>query len=418
VEDAGDNPAVELFDKLRTWNWVRGDVDVMLHVGWYGTALMGGAVEWRPSELIVGDAGTGKSELQKLLKSILGRMMVSTTNATEAGLYQLVGHDSLPIGIDELEGEDGQAQALKIIKMARDAASGSIRIRGGADHKGVEFTARSTFLFSAINPPPLPPASLTRLAVLQLRELESRTGQVPAFDAPDTVAPRMLRRIVDHWQDFPKLLEAYKTVLRQQGGHDSRGQATFGQLLAAAHMLLGDDGMAALRLPWEDLAHWGIMLRADVAPELEGKQPNWLRCIEAILTRRPDVWRSGEQRTVGQAVESAYRDQTLFHAMADALSVADLGLVPAGLAGESVALAIPSSSEALGKLLADTSFGSHNGAGNWTFALRQAPEGIVKQKVVLKRDGKPDNRLSIAGVQRRCVFVSMKDLKAWQEEQG
>ncbi|MBF9672485.1 hypothetical protein IAI19_11600, partial [Streptococcus pseudopneumoniae] len=88
--------------------------------------------------------------LQNLVKEILGRGMIATTNATSAGLYQIVGHDTLPIGIDEIEGDDAGDQAQQIIKMARDAASGSMRIRGGADHKGVEFMARSAFLFSAI----------------------------------------------------------------------------------------------------------------------------------------------------------------------------------------------------------------------------------------------------------------------------
>ncbi|MEM7303801.1 MAG: hypothetical protein AAF468_22220, partial [Pseudomonadota bacterium] len=134
--DVDDNPAVELFNAFATWNLVRGDVDALLLLGWIGVALMGAALNWRPSAFIVGGAGTGKSELQKLIRQVLGRSMISSTNATEAGLYQQVGHDSLPIGIDEMEGEDAPAQNAKIIKMARDAASGSLRIRGGADHKG------------------------------------------------------------------------------------------------------------------------------------------------------------------------------------------------------------------------------------------------------------------------------------------
>jgi hypothetical protein len=171
-----DNPAVKLVEILRTWNFVRGDVDVMLVLGWIGTALYGAALDWRPSIFFVGDAGTGKSELHRVLKAILMRGLISTTNATSAGLYQLVGHDALPIAIDELEGEDAPEQSQQIIKMARDAASGSVRIRGGANHQGVEFAARSTFMFSAINPPPLPPASLSRLAMIQMRPLQDRCG--------------------------------------------------------------------------------------------------------------------------------------------------------------------------------------------------------------------------------------------------
>src|SRR5690606_29654677 len=116
VEDVADNPAVHLVEILRSWNFVRGDTDVMLLMGWIGVALMGAALEWRPSVFIVGDAGTGKSSLHTLLKAILNRQLISTTNATSAGLYQLVGHDALPIAIDEIEGDDAGHQAQEIIK--------------------------------------------------------------------------------------------------------------------------------------------------------------------------------------------------------------------------------------------------------------------------------------------------------------
>jgi hypothetical protein len=41
-----DNPAVKLFEILRTWNFVRGDVDVMLVLGWIGVGAL-----WRGARL-------------------------------------------------------------------------------------------------------------------------------------------------------------------------------------------------------------------------------------------------------------------------------------------------------------------------------------------------------------------------------
>jgi hypothetical protein len=415
IEQVSDNPAVELFTAMRTWNFVRGNIDVMLLMGWIGVALMGAALDWRPSIFMVGDAGTGKSELHRLLKAVLGRLMISTTNATEAGLYQIVGHDNLPICIDELEGEDGQAQAARIIKMARDAASGSVRIRGGADHKGVEFSARSTFLFSAINPPPIPPASLTRLAILQLRQLPDNLGQVPVLKAADTIGPRLLRRVADHWQDFERILTAYRDVLRE-AGHDSRGQMTFGTFLAAAHLLLSDEGMDALGLHWEKLDQWGIYLQAETLPELGGKQPNWLQCVEDLMTAQIDAFSKGEKKSIAQVLEELDRNDTPpgFGFAQDKLALADVGLLKKGLVGEGYALAIPNSSKGINRLLADTAFGGRGGNGNWSWALRQGPENIILHRAELKRGRKPDNRVSIAGFQRRCTFISLGDLKAYQ----
>lgn len=423
VDLVEDNPAVHVVEILRTWNFVRGDVDVMLMLGWIGVALMNAALEWRPSVFLVGDAGTGKSQLHALLKAILNRGMISTTNATSAGLYQLVAHDALPIGIDEIEGDDAGDQSQQIIKMARDAASGSVRIRGGADHKGVEFQAKSPFLFSAINPPPINKASLSRLAVLQLRALDP-SKKPPVIREPETIGPKLLRRVADHFAEFERLLDAYKDVL-YENKHSSRGQATFGTFLAAAHLLLGDEGMEACSLPWEKLDHWGILLGAEAAPEVAGGQPNWARCIEEFLTAPLDAWNKGERSTVGQVLENLQNNvpgSELGNAR-EKLAVAGLGLVPHGFAFEGYALAIPHDGTDINKLMANTSWGGRGSNGSWSWALRQAPEEIVRQKIpgkgaVARSLDRLTNRLRIGGVQRRCTFIGLDELKKWQEEQG
>lgn len=416
-----DNPAVEIFNALCTWNFVRRETDAMLQLGWIGVAFMGAALDWRPSIFLVGDAGSGKSELQKLLKTIMGRFMISTTNATSAGLYQIVGHDALPIGIDELEGEDGQDQAAQIIKMARDAASGSVRIRGGANHQGVEFQARSTFQFSAINPPPIPPASMSRLALLQLRPLTDTAAKVPALKAPETIGPRLLRRVMDNWDKFPTLYGAYRDVLRENG-HDSRGQNTFGTFLAAAHLLLGDAGLEALGFHADKLEHWGVMLAADAAPEVSGKTPNWAKCIEEIMISQVDAWNKGERRTIGQLIDLiSLTDQTMMPEVNQKLAVAGLHLLPPERGGDGVGmlLCVPGSGKDINKLMQDSSWGGKGNTGSWQFALDQAPDHIVRKNIP-KKSGKGDplettNRISIGGVQRRCQFISLADLKTWQE---
>lgn len=407
-----DNPAAELCRMFRTWTMDRGEVDAMLLMGWLGVAMLGGALDWRPSAFIVGEAGTGKSELIKLLKTVLGRGMISTTNATEAGLYQHVGHDSLPIWIDELESDDNPDQAKKVLKMARDTASGSVRIRGGADHKGVEFQARSAFGFSGINPPPIPPANLTRLAIIQLGPLVTADGIAPNLSDPETTGPRLLRRLVDQWEDLPRIYEQYRTVLRA-GGHDSRGQNTFGTFLACAHLLLGDDGLEACGLPFESLDYWSSALAADVVPELQDKDPSWLECLKFILASRIDNYSHGSRQTVAQVLEELRLQEIEEGAARSRLALADLGLVPKGFVGPGFALAIPNKSRTLGKMLADTAYGDRGGAGSWSFALRRGPPEICHKGIHKGNQadgtGKLDNRYTVAGQQQRCTFISLDD---------
>lgn len=415
------NPAVDLIKALRTWNFVRGDVDAFLLLGFIGVAFMGAALDWRPSAFLVGDAGCGKSELQKLIKAVMGRFMISTTNATSAGLYQIVGHDALPIGIDELEGEDNAKQAADIIKMARDAASGSMRIRGGANHQGVEFQARSTFLFSAINPPGIPPASMTRLALLQMRPLTDTAAAVPTLPNMETVGPKLLRRVSDHFADFPRIYEAYRTVLRENG-HDSRGQNTFGTFLAAGHLLLGDEGMEAVEFPFEKLDIWGKALAADAAPEVSGKSPNWAKCIDEIMMSQVDAWNKGERRTIGQIIEAVIEEKDLMNIgkANELLAITGLKLLEKNVTGKGYTLCVPMNGKDINKLVADSTWGAERGSnGSWHWALGQAPENIV-HKAIRAKSGKGDpdkldNRQRIGGAQRRCMFISLGDLRDWQE---
>lgn len=420
IETPEENPAVQLYQAFDSWNFVRPQIDPFLMLGWLGVALLNGALEWRPSVFLVGDAGTGKSSLQNLIKAILGRSMVATTNATSAGLYQLVGHDALPIGIDEIEGDDGADQAQQIIKMARDAASGSMRIRGGADHKGVEFQARSPFLFSAINPPPINKASLSRLAVLQLRTLDP-SKKPPVIDV-DHIASKLLRRMADHYDDFIAKLAEYKEALHQ-GGHSSRGQSTFGTLLAAAHMLLGDAGMEEVGFPIEKFTFWTDELAAEKTAEVANSDPNWVRCIEAFLTAPIDAFNKGERSTVGQVLsdlQNEHNNATLSSSR-HKLAVAGLGIVEAGIAFEGYGLAIPGSGKDVAKLLEGTPWAGRGSEGSWGWALAQGPPEIIRENIPAKgakHQGKTDNRMTIGGTRRRCMFIGLKELWKWQEERG
>lgn len=412
--EAENNPAVQVMEILRTWNFDRGDIDAIFLLGWIGIAMLGGALDWRPSIFIVGDAGTGKSELTGktgLLKTILGRLMVSTTNATEAGLYQLVGHDSVPISIDELEGDEGQEQAQRVIKMARDAASGSVRIRGGQNHKGVEFQAQSTFIFSGINPPPLPPASLTRLAIIQLHPLKTASPKAPTLKSAETVGPRLMRILADGWKDLEFRLDDYYAILRE-AGHDSRGQKTFGTFLAVAHTMLGDEGLRKLGLPdSNDLSKWGEWLAADALPELEGRSPTWEQCLGYILTSVIDNYSGGQRRTVAQELERLKNGESVgVNEIREKLEAIDLGLL--GNVKEGLTLCVPNQSRQLAKALQGTPF-SNGVQGSWSFAFKRGDPAIIKAKIDCG-GGRMDNRVSVAGRQCRCTFI---DLKAYVKRQ-
>jgi ABC-type cobalamin/Fe3+-siderophores transport system ATPase subunit len=111
-------------------------IDAQLHLGWMFAALLGAAPEWRPIEWITGDSGTGKSTLMKLTRWVLGEhAMITSEDATAAGIKRRVANSALPVSLDEQEsdGAGGNRKVQELIKLARIASSGGAV---GARHAG------------------------------------------------------------------------------------------------------------------------------------------------------------------------------------------------------------------------------------------------------------------------------------------
>lgn len=403
-----DNPASALLAFLKTWNWRRPIIDPILFLGWIGAGFLGGALPWRPSMFLVGDKAVGKSSLQSMVKAVFGDAIVSTPDTTPAGIYQRIGNDALPIAVDELEAEANNQRAGAVIKLARLAASGGLMLRGGQDHTGVEFQARSTFLFSAINPPPLQPQDLSRLAILTLGKLDT-SQPMPVLHDPETIGARLLRQLADGWAGFPALYEAYRAALRA-GGHDSRGQDTYGIFLTCAHMLLGDEGMDAAGFNVEDFSEWSTLLAAADMPERENARENWRACLEHLLSVRIDAWRNGARNSIGGVIEDLINERQPQFASdkppdeaRKLLAQVGLGLVGPrhNAAPGQWLLAIPTAGQGIGTLFRETPWGGVGGIGSWTDALRQGPAEIVLYD-------KAYNAVKIDGFSKRCTLIALQ----------
>ncbi|SEK36287.1 hypothetical protein SAMN04515666_101327 [Bosea lupini] len=407
-------PAREILRGLKTWNWTR-PIDPLLLVGWIGCAFLGGALEWRPACFITGDRAVGKSTLQALMRAIFGNSLHSTADATAAGIYQRVKQDSLPVGVDEFEAGGNNARVKQVFNLARLAASGSVMYRGGADHKGTEFRAQNCFLFSSINIPPLHPQDLSRTAILRLAKLDkARSAEKPMTVDADTCGSLILRRLFDEWHNYPKLREAYREALREAGGHDGRGQDTYGTLLAVAHMLLGDEGMDEAGYPVETLDKWGELLPASALPENENASENWIGCLVRLLTSPVSTWRDGGRQTVGALLEeyeeSGPSSDMNFTKARNLLQQAGLGLLPAGQrVKDSAVLAIPNNSQLVANLYRDSDWAGAGQIGGWADALRQGPPEIVLTT---------KNQVKVNGVNVRCTLIVLKRFHELMEKQG
>lgn len=418
--DVAANPVREILAGLRCWNWERPEVDPILMLGWIGAALLSGALEWRPNVYVTGDKATGKSSMLNFVKAVLDEGLVKSADASAAGITQKLRHDALPVALDELEAEADQRATNAILKLAKIASSGDGKLRGGADHSGVEFIIRSCFLFSSINPPGLRPEDVSRMAILRLRplaEMKNRRKDAPVVDG-DRCGPMLLRVMMDNWSRFKHALDAYCDVLRA-AGHPDRGQKTFGTLLACADIMLGPELAEEMGVPMvEDLSPWGELLAADKMSEYEDMSDNWRACLKHLLTSRVEAWRAGSRNTVGQLLDDLYRDRG--KALDEgSLTVHDanklLGQTGLHVLGPDnkadpggYVLCIPNESQLVAAQFRETRWIGQAGASVWKSALRQAPAAVVCADKTL-------NRVRINGVQERCTLVR---LRAFEETAG
>ncbi|MBO6893408.1 MAG: hypothetical protein JJ866_15805 [Roseibium sp.] len=396
--DLEESPAVEILKDLQTWNWERPYLDPVLFLGWIVCAFMGGALKWRPHVFTTGGAGVGKSTLHKIVQEILGDCVFALVDTTAAGIYQKLKQDSLPVTLDELEAKKNAARAIAVIELMRLASSGGRMARGGANHDGTTFQARSCFLGSAIIPPPMGVQDKTRMAILNLRKLDKNHGREP--EVHDTDGRMILRQIMDGWEDFGnKILPDWKETLHL-AGCDARAMDTYGTLLAAAQLVVGEEALEDIGLEVSDQARLAEVLKAALASEFTEQVEKWQECLEHILAAPIDAHRGGEKLTVGGVLidfESTDENSFDLKNAQERLALAGIGLKKAEGPGNGPYLAIPSKHPALNKIFHDSEFQD----GGWSTALTQAPEDVVL------RGGGNKQVVKIQRVAKHCLLVDL-----------
>lgn len=386
---AGDGgPGAALLGMLRTWSMRRGEVDAVLMLGWIGSAMIGGALDWRPLIWITGGRGTGKSTLHKLLKLVLDDALIETSDATEAGIRQKQRRGAIPVAIDEIEAEEDNRRMQNVVKLARQAASGGKALRGGHDHQGVEFTVQCAFLFSSILMPPLLGQDRSRMAIIELAELPAG-APAPTLEAKRwrEIGAQLRRRLVDGWARFGTTLEFYRAELTARG-HSARGADQFGTLLACADILLNNGD------PCSDAAEaWVSKLEAATLAEADDDVRDEERCLQHLLSSSVDPYRGGARRTLGHWLRVAARDfaePSLLEDGSGDQPDEDAAIKLLGTYGLKVVpedgkryVAIANQHNGLSQIFAGTHWAARSGAtGVWVQALRRLP-GAERSKKTL-----------------------------------
>ena len=416
-------PAQILLKKLKTWNWQRGELDAMLHLGWIGAGIYGAAPDWRPIEWITGGSGTGKSTLMKLTRWIFGnRAMIKSEDATPAGIKQRVRDTSLPVSLDELESEGANTRPRDIVKLARIASSGGESLRGQPGGAAQTFVSRNTFQFSSIVIPSLPQQDKNRMAILVLDQVEwegAKLAREPgedldeadAEDEDDTVLGsktewerigRQLRgRALAEWRRYKKTFRAFRRAL-EASGHNARGCDQFGALGAAYDCLMYED------FDIERAAAWAKLLPASSLPETSGYASSHQSCLVHLLGAVIDVWKGGAKESVARLLRQARRerDEGASNEKSSVSVLEQIGIKVFrdgryGPEGKLWNVAVSNMHPGLARIFRDTDWSGLPGApGAWAQMMARLDGAVTKSG----EDGAP-LRLRFDGNRNYCVML-------------
>lgn len=369
----------EILELLRCWAWSRPDIDPVLMLGWIGASLIGGALRWRPTLWLTGGAGSGKSTLSStVIDALLGGASVTVSNITEASLRQTLAKSTLAALVDELEPQADSRRVDAVIELARVAASGARAMRGGQDHRAVEFVIRSCFLFSSVLVPPLMPADRSRIAILDLMPLGARPEPILDRRRLKMLGQALRRRLADAWPRLDEVIRRYQADLRAvEDGRmrvDARGADVFGTLLGIAEVLLYDDAEerdAAARA-------WPETVRRIVQAEMEERGSDEESLMRHLLSSVVDPMRSGARTTVAVWVHRA-AGRELEYDVKDAVRMLGSYGMAVVLYGDPPTqyLAIGNGHHGLSAMLQGTHWAGRSGASAvWVQSLRRLARSI------------------------------------------
>lgn len=397
---APDKVAQSIIDLFTKWNWQGGWIDAYLVYCWTMTAMVGGALKWRPHIWLNGPSGAGKTTLQQLIRSILGDWTLHTEDATEAGLRQLLAQDTIAVMFDEIEPDEHNAQAhTKIVKLARLASSGGDALRGGQDHKSHSFRAASCFLFSSIHHHELPAQDRNRMAIVKLSKFPPKSVMPDIPIMLDLWGDQLRRRMVDQWHRFDATLAAYQAEMLRQG-YAGREQDTYGTLLACGDLALYNDVPDGLSLADDADRCAGMVAQlARMLDAAKGEAEDTSeRCIRHLTSYRLKAHQAHEEavgRWVHRAVVAILMREDGSRAARDKLVTYGLKLVHLSEKGacdayldpqvQPIYLAVANKSH---QSMLEIYHGSMWGGGVWVQALAMLPGAIADGRKV-RFDGAP-----------------------------
>jgi len=294
-----DSEGAEILEAITAMGWA-SSLDPIHLVGWAVLANVGAALDKRPVLQITSRFGSGKSYTrEQVLAPLLAGLAISTSNSTEAGIRQTLGADTLPVLIDESEGEDPRRREGHL-RLARLSYDGTHTSRGTTGGRAQNYAVRSSIALVGINATINNPADRSRTVVVGREQLHQAQWapvdqRLRRLLTPQTGA-RLLRRTVTKLHTLRANVMTFRRVVEGLGnGAGARAGDTYGALLAGAHMLIStalvDDHQAIV---WLDSIGWtAVAALGETGAEEQDAIAESRQCLAHLLAHE-EPWRGDE----------------------------------------------------------------------------------------------------------------------------
>jgi hypothetical protein len=296
----GDAQGSLILQAVKAMGWIT-PLDHLHLLGWVVLANVGGALDKRPVLQMTCGFGQGKTyALTVVVLPLLAGLAISQSACTDAAIRQLLGNRTLPVVIDESEGEDPYKREGHL-KLARLSFDGTGTSRGTPTQKAYSYVMRSSIALVGINAVIANPADRSRTVVVGRQQLPPEQWGPVDRKVRELVTVKtgamLLRRCVSHLPTLQANVATFRRVVEAQlpAGAAARAGDTYGALLAGAHLLLStaevdeQEAVAWLdRIGWDAAAALGV----DAAPE-QSAAAEGAQCLAKLLSHE-EQWRTAD----------------------------------------------------------------------------------------------------------------------------
>jgi putative DNA primase/helicase len=262
--------------------WQEPDRDGSLFAGWILSALIGGALAWRPHLWLLAEGGSGKTWIHDhIVSPALGDMaLVLQGKTTEAGIRGELGTDARPVLFDEAETQSDadRARMQQVIDLARQASSehGAPIVKGTKEGGSRRYMIRASFMFASINAGLTQAADESRFVTLSLTGGDPDQFQALKAAHAEAMVPNLCGRLLARGLAMAPTIRANADLLADaiaRTGAGRRAGDLLGTLLACQMALITAEQIATPERAAE-IVHGREWVRqaaaeAKVAPEWE-----------------------------------------------------------------------------------------------------------------------------------------------------